>query len=189
MTLEAGTPSAQTVVYFPDSLKKTVTNPNGTSSTYSYDDADRMETITHDGPGGVVSAYVYEYDPNGNRTQQIETNAGRTETTLYDYDLANRLKVVTYEVGTVDATQVTYNYDLVGNRLAEQEVLLDTSTVSKDLVYAYDAINRLDSIADVLGTDDVAYTYDPNGNTLSKTKAGLTTTFLYDIRDQLSEVQ
>ena len=30
---------------------------------------------------------------------------------------------------------------------------------------------------------------DPNGNTLSKTKAGVTTTFLYDIRDQLGEVR
>ena len=190
LTLEAGTPSAQTVVYdyFPDSLKKTVTNPNATSSTYTYDAADRMETITHNGPGGVVSAYIYEYDPNGNRSQQIETNAGRTETTLYDYDLVNRLKVVTYEAGTTDATQVTYNYDQVGNRLTEQEVVLDTSTVTKDLVYAYDPINRLDTIDDLLGTDDVAYEFDPNGNTRSKTKAGVTTEFKYDIRDQLGEV-
>ena len=191
LTLEARTPNAQTVVYeyFPDSLKKAVTNPNGTSSTYSYDDADRMETITHDGPGGVVSAYVYEYDQNGNRSQQIETNAGRTETTTYDDDRVNRLTVATYEVGTANATQTSYVYDLVGNRLTEQEVLLDTSTVTKDLVYAYDAINRLDTIDDVLGTDDVVYAYDPNGNTTEKTKAGLTTTFHYDIRDQLSEAQ
>src|SRR3990172_11395502 len=32
-------------------------------------------------------------------------------------------------------------------------------------------------------------TVDPNGNTTTKTKAGVTTTFLYDIRDQLGEVQ
>ena len=191
LTLEAGTASAQTVVYdyFPDSLKKTVTNPNGTSSTYTYDAADRMETITHDGPGGVVSAYVYEYDQNSNRTQQIETNAGRTETTTYDYDFVNRLKTVTYEVGSANANQVTYTYDQTGNRLTEQEVQLDTSTLTKDLLYAYDDINRLDAIDDLLGSDDVAYTYDPNGNTLSKTKAGVTTEFLYDIRDQLSEVR
>ena len=30
---------------------------------------------------------------------------------------------------------------------------------------------------------------DPNGNTTSKTKAGVTTTFLYNIRDQMSEVR
>jgi len=154
LTLEAGTPSAQTVVYdyFSDSLKRTVTNPNGISSTYTYDAADRMEPITHDGPGGVVSAYVYESDPNGNRSQQIETNAGRTETTTYDYDRVNRLTVATYEVGTANATQTSYVFNFVGNRLTEQEVALNTSTVTKDLVYAYDAINRLESIDDVLGT-------------------------------------
>ena len=191
LTLEARTPNAQTVVYeyFPDSLKKAVTNPNATSSTYTYDDADRMETITHDGPGGVVSAYVYEYDLNGNRSQQIETNAGRTETTTYDYDRVNRLTVATYEVGTANATQTSYVYDKVGNRLTERAVELDTSTVTKDLTYDYDAINRLDTIDDVIGTDDVTYGYDPNGNTRCKTKAGLTTTFLFDIRDQLSEVR
>ena len=192
LTLEARTPNAQTVVYeyFPDSLKKAVTNPNATSSTYTYDDADRMETLTHDGPGGVVSAYVYEYDLNGNRSQQIETNAGRTETTLYDYDQVNRLKLVTYEAGTIDATQVTYNYDQVGNRLTEQTVELETSTVTKDLVYDYEAINRLGAITDNLGGgQDVAYAYDANGNTLTKTKAGVATEFLYDIRDQLGEVR
>ena len=56
-------------------------------------------------------------------------------------------------------------------------------------MYEYDAINRLDTIDDLLGTNDVAYEFDPNGNTLSKTEAGLTTTLLYDIRDQLSEVR
>jgi RHS repeat-associated protein len=35
----------------------------------------------------------------------------------------------------------------------------------------------------------VAYQYDPNGNTTSKTKNGVTTTFHYDIRDQLGEVR
>ncbi len=148
-----------------------------------------METITHDGPSGVVSAYVYDYDENGNRRQQIETNAGRTETTTYDYDFVNRLKTVTYEVASANADQVTYTYDRVGNRLTERTVELDTATVTKDLVYDYDAINRLDTIDDLLGTDDVAYEFDPNGNTLTKTKAGVTTEFKYDLRNQLSEVQ
>ena len=191
LTLEADTPTAQDVVYeyYPDGLKDTVTNPNDTTSTYTYDAADRMKTIVHDGPEGVVSAYTYEYDENGNRKSQIETNAGRTETTLYGYDVVNRLNVVTYEASTAGATQVSYTYDLTGNRLTEQEVLLATSTQTKDLSYAYDAINRLETIDDLIGTDDVTYEYDANGNTLTKTKAGVETKFLYNIRDQLSEVQ
>ena len=191
LTLEAGTAEAQTVTYdyLPNGLKKRVDNPNGTTSTYNYDAASRMTAITHTGPTGVVSAYDYTYGPNGNRTQQIEQNAGRTETTLYDYELTNRLKTVTYGAGTATANQSSFTYDLVGNRLTERAVELETSTVTKDLVYAYDAINRLDTIDDLLGTDDVTYAYDANGNTLTKTKAGVATEFLYDIRNQLGEVR
>ena len=190
LTLEYGTPSPQTVTYeyLPNGLKDRVRNPNGTATTYGYDAASRMTSIVHTGPSGVVSSYDYQYGPNGNRTQQIEQNAGRTETTLYDYDLTNRLKTVTYEAGTAAASQVNYAYDLVGNRLTERTVQLEGSILTKDLVYDYDAINRLGTIDDLLGTDDVAYVYDPNGNTLSKTKGGVTTEFKYDLRNQLSEV-
>jgi RHS repeat-associated protein len=191
LTLDEGTANEESVLYdyYPDGLKKKVTNPNQTVSTYLYDRSDRMIRIAHTGPLGIMSSYDYTYDENGNRSRQIETNAGRTETTDYGYDLVNRLQTVTYEVGTADATQVTYTYDLVGNRLTEQEVLLQSSTLQKDLTYSYDAINRLDSIDDPLGTEDVAYTYDENGNTLTKTKNAVTTTFLYDIRNELGEVQ
>ena len=191
LTLEASTAEAQTVIYdyLPNGLKKRVDNPNGTTSTYNYDAASRMTAITHTGPTGVVSAYDYTYGPNGNRIQQIEQNAGRTETTLYDYDLVNRLIMVTYEAATATANQVSYTYDRVGNRRTERTVDLATSTVTKDLTYAYDAINRLETIDDVLGTEDVVYAYDSNGNTLSKTKAGVTTQFLYNIRNQLGEVR
>jgi hypothetical protein len=80
-------------------------------STYGYDAADRMDTITHVGPSGTISAYDYEYDANSNRERQVETNAGRTETTTYDYDFVNRLKSVTYPDKAVE-------YDLAGNRTA-----------------------------------------------------------------------
>ena len=49
--LTFGDGQAVTFEYFPDSLKQRVTNPNGTTSTYDYDAADRMDTITHVGVG------------------------------------------------------------------------------------------------------------------------------------------
>ena len=128
-------------------------------------------------------------DPSGNRQFQSETNAGRTETTSYTYDFVNRLETVTYEDGTANAKTTTYTYDLAGNRLTEQEIEVATSNVVKDLVYDYDEINRLETITDNLdAAQNVAYSYDANGNTLSKTKDNVTTTFKYDIRDQLGEV-
>ena len=147
-----------------------------------------MTSINHQGPSGTVSAFAYTYTPNSNRETQVETNSGRTQTTSYTYDPVNRLQTVTYEDTTPDARTTTYEYDLAGNRIAEQEIEVETANVLKDLTYSYDEINRLEAITDNLGDDDVAYAYDPNGNTISKTKAGVTTTFKYDIRDQLGEV-
>ena len=185
LTTAAGT---TTYTYFPDGLKESVSNPNNTTSTFGYDAADRMTSIDHQGPSGTVSAFAYTYTPNSNRETQVETNAGTTQTTSYTYDPVNRLQTVTYEDSTPNARTTTYEYDLAGNRKTEQEVELSTSNIRKDLEYNYDAINRLGTITDNLGDDDVAYAYDPNGNTTSKTKNGVTTTFKYDIRDQLGEV-
>ena len=167
--------------YFPDGLKKTVTNPNGTTSTYDYDAADRMTEIAHTGPSGVVSAYHYFYDPNSNRERQVETNAGRTETTEYTYDFVNRLKTVTYPDKAVE-----YEYDLAGNRIQE----VTTGAEASDKTFHYDAINRLEKITDTAsGAALSRYAYDPNGNTTEKTAGGVTTTFHFDIRDQLGEVR
>ena len=140
-----------------------------------------MTFIQHLGPAGTISAYEYCYDANSNRERQVETNAGRTETTEYTYDFVNRLTAVAYPDRTV-----AYEYDLAGNRTRE----LTTGAEASDETFHYDAINRLERITDtVSGAELTRYAYDPNGNTLSKTKAGVETRFLYSIRDQLGEVQ
>jgi len=167
--------------YFPDGLKKSVTNPNSTVSMFDYDAADRMTFIQHLGPAGTISAYEYTYDSNGNRLSQIETNAGRTEETKYTYDTVNRLETVSYPDRTV-----AYEYDQAGNRTRE----LTTGAETSDETFHYDAINRLARITDtVTGAELTRYAYDANGNTISKTAGGVTTNFLFDIRDQLGEVQ
>ncbi|MGH9461947.1 MAG: hypothetical protein ACRD1X_12060, partial [Vicinamibacteria bacterium] len=120
-------------------------------------------------------------DSNGNRLSQVETNAGRTEETTYTYDAVNRLETVTYPDRTVE-----YTYDLAGNRVQE----VTSGAEASDKTFHYDAINRLDTITDTsTGTELTRYTYDANGNTTSKTADGVTTSFLFDIRDQLGEVQ
>jgi len=137
-----------------------------------------MSFIQHLGPVGTISAYEYSYDSSGNRLSQVETNAGRTEETTYTYDPVNRLETVSYPDRTVE-----YTYDLAGNRTRE----LTTGAETSDEKFHYDAINRLERITDTTtGAELTRYAY---GNTTTKTKAGVTTTFLYDIRDQLGEVQ
>ncbi len=121
-----------------------------------------------------------DINPNSNRERQVETNAGRTETTEYTYDFVNRLKTVTYP-----DRSVRYEYDQAGNRIQE----VTTGAEASDETFHYDAINRLERITDNLGDEDLVYSYDANGNTTSKTKGGVTTNFFFDIRDQLGEVR
>jgi RHS repeat-associated protein len=169
-----------TYAYFPDGLKQSVANPNGTTSSFSYDAADRLTSIEHKKDADVISSYVYEYSRNGNRAKQTEMNAGRTEETTYTYDPVNRLRSVAYPDRIV-----AYEYDKAGNRTRE----LTTGAEASDKRFTYDPVNRLTLITDPAGAELARYTSDPNGNTTSKVAGGVETRFLFDIRNQLSEVQ
>lgn len=171
--------------YYANDLLQLIVYPNGTVADYgyadSYDSANRLRhhVNRHSAPGvfptlevgGVtatpallVSSYRYDYDANGNRVSQQEQrpgfNAGSEEITTYAYDRQHRLTFVAY--GAVG--QIAYSYDLIGNRLTEIGVDPSESTpVNRG--YAYDRLNHLIAITDVLHTNESeAYDYDENGN-------------------------
>ncbi len=188
--LETATTAAGTTsyTYFPDDLLKTVTYPNGVVATHGYDKADRLVSLLN---GKVAqppaSSYAYEYDRNGNRLKQIETNGGTTEATTYSYDDLNRLETVSYP-----DKKVAYGYDAVGNRTRESERDLAGNLLS-DKQGAFDAINRLTSLTDLAKPEGdparvTSFGWDRNGNQTSKTTAGTTTEYLYDVRDKMVEV-
>jgi RHS repeat-associated protein len=166
-------------------LKTKVSYPNGSNATYTYDNARRISTITNKQGVALVSSYSYSYDSNGNRTQQIETNGGAAEPTTYVYDGNDRLTETAYP----DAV-VTYSYDAAYNRLTETAV--DTASVAMlvNKTYTYNTRNQLTGITDNLNAaNNVIYQYDANGNPVLKNQTGISTTFLYDVRDQLLTVR
>jgi RHS repeat-associated protein len=175
-----------TYTYWPDDLLRTITYPNGVVATHGYDLADRLTSLTN----GSVSSYTYAYDDNGNRTSQTELNGGTTETTTYTYDDLNRLKTVTYPADSSFPTGrvVTYGYDAVGNRIAET-TRDPVGNVLANKQGVFDSLNRLTALNDlVTPAGSLAFTWDPNGNQLTKTLAGVTTEYRYDTRNQLVEV-
>jgi RHS repeat-associated protein len=198
-----GTPDAMTTdyTYWPDDLLKTVTYPNGVVATHEYDRADRLRSVVNAKGVAVVSSYQYlgtdpatgdpvSYDANGNRLIQVETNGGQTETTTYTYDDLDRLATVTYPT---DATYpagrvVSYGYDAVGNRIRETEK--DSGgAVLADKQGVFDNVNRLTDLNDlVVPGNSTVFSWDDNGNQLTKTTAGVTTENRYDLRDKLVEV-
>ncbi|WP_413776752.1 RHS repeat domain-containing protein [Haliscomenobacter sp.] len=200
--------------YHHDNLLKKTIYPNGTvldrSMDGAYDRADRQKIIlnTNRTRGDTISAYVYQYDANGNRSSQLELqkafNRGLPETTLYKYDQLNRLIAVEYgKNGT--SGKVSYTYSKNGNRLSEagQDPTNQLKPINRQ--YNYDYANRLRSITNKLDLQQSTYfNYDSNGNRTSKTIGNIetkvdnigrpviriitakdSTTYKYGIRDEL----
>jgi RHS repeat-associated protein len=119
----------------------------------------------------------------------VETrgNPAVAETATYSYDAADRLTAVVYP-----EKRTVYTLDGVGDRLTERA----TSTAGgalTDLTSTYNTRHQLTTIVDGLNaSNSVAYTYDANGNQLSRTvggTGGVTTAFTFDVRDQLAMVR
>ena len=89
-------------------------------------------------------------------------------TSNYTYDALYQLTQVTQGANTTES----YSYDPVGNRLSS----LGASS------YGYNNSNELTA------TPNRAYTYDYNGNTLTKTDSNGTTTYAWDFQNRLTSV-
>lgn len=142
-----------------------MTDSRGTT-TYTYDNQNRLIQITTPGNQTVT----YAYDAAGNRVG-LGTPAGSIS---YSYDNDNRLASVSSQgVGTFN-----YSYDKAGNRT--QLTLPNGVTVS----YGYDTINRLTSLKQTLGSQTLAsytYTLDPAGNRTKVVNAdGSSVSWTYD---------
>jgi RHS repeat-associated protein len=111
----------------------------------------------------------YTRDKLGRITQKVETVSGVTTTYNYDYDLAGRLK----EVKQNGVATATYTYDSNDNRLSGPGLSTPPT---------YDAQDRL------LTYGNNIYTYTANGELLTKTIGGQTTTYTYDELGNLIKV-
>ncbi|MCP4490004.1 MAG: RHS repeat-associated core domain-containing protein, partial [Gammaproteobacteria bacterium] len=191
--------------YTQNGRKDIVTYPNDTSIKYNYSDSDRISDITHrSGIGTIISKYDYTYDLNGNRKTQAEKQDGTEETTDYNYDAADRLKNYTVN-GSTDSIFTGYTYEAY-NRKTE-DVLKNGISV-KARVYDYESntdrlrsVDHTDWVETIDNTDPdnpkivrvpvpktFSYTYDNNGNMLTKSDSSEPLeilTFNYDSRDRL----
>jgi RHS repeat-associated protein len=103
-------------------------------------------------PNGTVN---YGYDPLGNRLSKLVNGS----TTTYTYDRADRI---------LTAGGTNYTVNNAGN---------ETGRGSDS--FTYDQANRLSSTTTSTGSG--AYAYDGDGKRVSKTVAGVTTTYVYDV--------
>ena len=154
--------------------------PDGASMTYTYDDLNRLDTVT----GTNNQVIEYGYDEVGNLQHVALPNGVSTG---YGYNAVNRLTTLTHFRAGQTIASYDYGLHATGHRRAVFE------NGGRTAAYDYDLLWRLkqESITgDPAGRNgQVSYNLDPVGNRLSRTStvAGLASqSFGYDASDRVN---
>jgi RHS repeat-associated protein/uncharacterized repeat protein (TIGR01451 family) len=170
-------PGGQAVSYTYDAAgnRLSMTTPAGTTR-YTYNNAGQLASVTD--PAGAVSAYTY--DGAGLRTRLDLPNG---VTVNYGYDPLNRLTSIDQAIGTTILSGYSYTLDPSGMRLTVSE------TDGTSIQWTYNGNYQLLSETRRDSSNTVVYqagfTYDAAGNRLTQTVNGVTTSYTYNILDQL----
>lgn len=186
----------QTTGYTYDAVGnlQSYTYPNQVTTSYAYNNLNRLTTMTVSNASSNLASYQYTLGAAGNRTQALE-NGSRTVNYVYDdlYRLTQETIANSAGSGTIG-----YQYDAVGNRLqrnssvsqvSNQSATFDTNDrISSDTfddngntkasngkIYNYDFEDKLTSTS-----SGITFVYDGDGNRVSKTVSGVTTNYLVD---------
>ena len=182
---------ATAYTYWPDDLLKTVTYPNGVVATHGYDKADRLLTLDEcEGRDAGQQLHLQlrpERQPPhpGRERTAARPRRPATPTTT---STASPPSPTPWTRPIPQGRVVTYGYDAVGNRIRETEKD-SAEALLADKQGVFDNANRLTELQDlVTPAESTSFTWDANGNQLTKTTAGVTTENRYDLRDKLVEV-
>ncbi len=149
----------------------TGTTLGSVTDSYTYSTFGELATYQTQYNGSTLLDITYTRDALGRITQKVETVGGVTTTTAYGYDPAGRL----IDVTTNGTPSAHYDYDGNGNRLS---VTRPGGTVTG----TYDAQDR------VVTYGAVTYTHNNNGDLLTSTSGGETTTYTSDVFGNLTAV-
>jgi RHS repeat-associated protein len=150
--------------YYENGLRKTVTDPEGVVTTYTYDALNRLKSAAT-----AAGTTAYTYFPDG-LIQDVRYPNGVTA--VHAYDRADRLVSLINRKDGVVISSYAYGYDPNGNRQTQVE----TNGGPEELTsYTYDALDRLETItypAEEAFPQGrfVRYEYDRVGNRIRETE-------------------
>ena len=176
--------SNDTVTYAYDILGRVTTlGVNNINSTLVFDEMGRGTSLTDP-----LGTHTMTYDGPTNRPATIVRPNGVTSTFSYLGDAQDhrlqRLKHTRADNSVI--SQFDYTYDAVG-RILNWVQTADGSEVST-WALAYDAVNQLTSVVATKGGNPApgyAYSYDAAANRLTQTVGTTTSTFGYNLLNQL----
>ena len=188
--------------------------PDGSVTNFAYYATGLLAQIT-DGSGSIIASYtydttgvliakatgngastVYSHDAKGNLTEikTLATDGSTTSKIDYTFDMDDRIVTATSGDGTW-----TYSYD-ANNQLAHAVFASNNASIaSQDLTYHYDAAgNRNQTVFNGATTnyatnnlnqytsiDGTTFSYDANGNLLTKVSSGNTKSYTYNVQNQM----
>ncbi|HEB89302.1 MAG TPA: hypothetical protein ENI85_07005, partial [Deltaproteobacteria bacterium] len=160
------------------------------SIAFQYDSDFRVMTESVNGAPGI--GFVYDDDSllvgagalgitrdpsNG----LVESTTLGSVATVHQYDPFGSLESMTASAGTTPLYSTSYQRDTLGRITQQSEVVQGTSL---DRTYDYDLAGRLVGVTEN-GVPVRTYTYDGNGNRLSRADSSGTTAGVYDDQDRL----
>ncbi len=158
------TPAGQISLDYSWVRNTKTTLPNGVTTDNSYNASHWLTGIAAQKAPSTVHTANYQFDKVGNITQKASDI-----TTTYGYDRIYQLLN-----STNSTSSEAFTYDKVGNRKTKN---------ANPTPWSYNRNNEL------ITADTITYSYDNNGNTVSKTEAGQTVTYGYNATDRLQSVQ
>ena len=200
-----------TYTYDANGNKVSETLANGVVSTYSYNGCNKVTKLVTKSGNSDISSYEYSYYLDGSDACKVRNENGIIETTSYDYDGLKRLTKESISNGKT-ADTYSYEYDDYGNRSKmvangseEYETVYDytvngkyTALLQKEIKTVEETSNTtisdglaisptdlITSTAADAKTEETAYSYDANGNQITKTAESKTETNTYDGLNQL----
>lgn len=171
------------------SKTETVSGTAKGTTAFSYDGANRLKSVTE--PSGKLTEY--SYDKAGNRKTEKVTENGVVAATAYTYNEQERLMTTVQTAENITKT-ITYQYDNNGNvysktqgvtqpdsgELSETAIALLGIDADPELgaIYEYNVFNQL--VRTYQGNKTIENVYNAEGLRVSKTVNGETCNYLYE---------
>jgi RHS repeat-associated protein len=123
------------------------------TSNYTYDELNRLHTLSHVNGATNFAGYTYTYD-DGSRITSVESQVDGV--TTYSYDDTDQL---TGADNASPRTDETYSFDANGNRSTNTVLAANRTTNDGTYTYTYDNENNISSKSNAAG-EKVEYSWD-----------------------------
>jgi RHS repeat-associated protein len=165
-----GTTATQYVYESTDNRLKTVTDPKGQVTTYTYNLDDSLQQVAYTNATIATPSVSYTYDPAYARIATMVDGTGTTGYTYHSSGVVGAMHLASVD-GPLTNDTITYEHDELGR-------VISRAINSVAATQAYDALGRVTTESNALGT--FTYGYDgvtarlasvtfPNGQTSAYT--------------------